>query len=65
MKTASIIFSSLSILMVLSELICGLWVKSNGMDPSSVSFHTSLGIGTVLVVLITIIMMLTFVVKKA
>lgn len=64
MKTTSIILSSLSILMALSELICGLWIKSNGAVPSSVSFHASLGIATVLVVLITIVVMLVFIVKK-
>ena len=65
MKTTSIIVSSLSILMVLSQLICGLWIKSNGAVPSSVNFHASLGIATVLVVLITIVVMLVFIVKKA
>ena len=64
MKTTSIILSSLSILMALSQLICGLWIKANGAVPSSVSFHASLGIATVLVVLITIVVMLVFIVKK-
>jgi hypothetical protein len=64
MKTTSIILSSLSILMALSQLICGLWIKSNGAVPSSVSFHASLGIATVLVVLITIVVMLVFIVRK-
>jgi|GEM_PF-2149297 len=64
MKTASILLSSLSMLMALSELICGLWIRSNGAVPSSVSFHASLGIATVLVVLITIMVMLVFIVKK-
>jgi hypothetical protein len=64
MKTTSIILSSLSILMALSQLICGLWIKSNGAVPSSVSFHASLGIATVLVVLVTIVVMLVFIIKK-
>jgi hypothetical protein len=64
MKTTSILLSSLSILMTLSQLICGLWIKANGAVPSSVSFHASLGIATVLVVLITIVVMLVFIVKK-
>ena len=64
MKTTSILLSSLSILMALSQLICGLWIKSNGAVPSSVSFHASLGISTVVVVLITIVVMLVFIVKK-
>lgn len=64
MKTTSILLSSLSILMALSQLICGLWIKSNGAVPSSVSFHASLGIATVLVILVTIVVMLVFIVKK-
>ena len=60
MKTASIILSSLSILMLLSQLICGLWLASHGTDPSSLAFHSRLGIGTVVVVLVTLAVVLSF-----
>ena len=43
MKIASIVLSSITILMVLSQLICGLWIQSQGtIDPSSVTFHAGL-----------------------
>ncbi len=58
MKTTSIILSSLTILMALSELICGLWLQSHGADASNIAFHTQLGIGTVVMTLITLIVML-------
>lgn len=64
MKTASIVLSSLTILMVLSQLICGLWLRSHGSVPSSVAFHSQLGIGTVVMTLITIIVMLLYIFKR-
>ena len=60
MKTTSIILSSLSILMVLSQLICGLWLASHGADPSSISFHVRFGIATVLLTLVTLTVLLVF-----
>ena len=63
MKTASIILSSITVLMVLSQLICGLWMQSNGADASNIAFHTKLGIGTVIMALITITVMLIAIFK--
>lgn len=64
MKTASIILSSLTILTALSQLICGLWMQANGADASNKVFHTQLGIGTVVLSLITIIVMLIYILKR-
>ena len=64
MKIASIILSSLTILMVLSQLICGLWLQSNGSEPSSIVFHSQLGIATVVMTVITIIVMLVYIFKR-
>lgn len=64
MKTASIILSSLTTLMVLSQLICGLWIRSQGADPGSLVFHTRFGIGTVILTLITLLVMLIFIFKR-
>jgi len=58
MKTGAVILSVLTVLMVLSQLICGLWTESHGADPSSIAFHTQLGIGTVGVTLVTVIFLL-------
>jgi hypothetical protein len=63
MKIVSVALSSLTILMALSQLICGLWLKSQGAQPSDVSFHVELGIGTVSVAVITIIVLLFYVIK--
>ena len=63
MKIASIVLSSLTILMTLSQLICGLWIQSQGADPESIAFHSRLGMATVLVAVITVIVMLVFVIK--
>ena len=63
MKIASIILSSLTILMVLSQLICGLWLQSNGADASNIAFHTKLGIGSVAMTLITLVVLLIYALK--
>lgn len=64
MKIASIALSSLTILMVLSQLICGLWLQSQGADPGSLGFHVRFGIGTVVISLATIFVMLIFILKQ-
>jgi len=64
MNTLSIILSALTILMVLSQLICGLWLKFQGTDASSVAFHMRFGIGTVAMTLITVSVMLFSLLKN-
>jgi hypothetical protein len=64
MKTVSIILSSLTVLMALSQLICGLWLQSHGADASNITFHTQLGIGTVVMTVITLIVMLISIIKR-
>ena len=54
MKVVSIILSVATVVLALSQLICGLWIRSTGSTPDAVSFHASLGIGTVVVALATI-----------
>ena len=64
MKTVSIILSSLTILLALSQLICGLWLQSHGADASNIAFHTQLGIGTVIMTVITLIVMLIYMFRR-
>lgn len=64
MKTASIILSSLTLLMILSQLICGLWMRSNDYEQSSIAFHSQLGIATVVMTVITLIVMLVYIFKR-
>jgi cytochrome b561 len=57
MKIAINIMAVVSILLLLSTLICGLWMKAQpAVDPSSVNFHVTLGIATVIVTLITLVL---------
>ena len=64
MNTLLITLSSLTILMVLSQLICGLWLNFQGTDTSSVAFHIRFGIGTVAMTLITVTVMLISLLKN-
>jgi hypothetical protein len=55
MKILSIILSAITVLLALSQLTCGLWLQSHGATPESASFHASLGIGTLIAMLITLV----------
>jgi len=63
MKIASIVLASVTTLMVLSQLTCGLWLQAHGADPEGVAFHARLGIGSIVMSLVTIAVMLVFVLK--
>jgi|WetSurMetagenome_2_1015567.scaffolds.fasta_scaffold900112_1 hypothetical protein len=53
MKVLYVVLSVISLISILSEIICGLWIKSNAEKitdmASSVGFHMNLGIFTVVV----------------
>jgi 3-deoxy-D-manno-octulosonic acid (KDO) 8-phosphate synthase len=55
MKIAYGIASGLAIVMILSTLICGLWIKTHP-DPSSAQFHGTLAIATCIITLIALIL---------
>jgi len=55
MKIAYAITSGLSILMLLSTLICGLWIKTHP-DPSSSQFHGTLAIAAIILTIIALIL---------
>ncbi len=64
MKVVAVVLSSLTILMALSQLICGLWIQAqHSVDPSSLSFHSRLGIATVVMAVATVAVMLVRVLK--
>jgi hypothetical protein len=63
MTTVSIILSAITILLVLSQLVCGLWLRAKGGKPEDVTFHARLGIGSALTALVTVVVMLTVVVQ--
>lgn len=53
MNIVTIIMASLTMLLLLCQLICGLWIKSKGADEGNKKFHTRLGIWNVLTGLVT------------
>jgi hypothetical protein len=59
MNIIYILIAILTILLLLSLLLCGLWLKSHPTnDPSSVKFHLQLGITTIICSLISAILLI-------
>jgi len=59
MKIISIIIAAITVLLLLSTLMCGLWIKSKGLtDVGSLNFHMQIGIGTVIFGLISVILLM-------
>lgn len=65
MKVASFVLSSISILLVLSTLLCGFWLHSHGADPEGVAFHMKLASVTGVFVLISLGLMIALALKVA
>ncbi len=63
MKIAAIVLSSITILMALSQVICGVWIQSHPA-PDSVAFHVRFGIGTVIVAIVTVAILLVPVLRR-
>lgn len=62
MKLIMNLLSVLSIIGLLSTLICGIWMKQQAsIDPSSIKFHMTLGSASIA---ITIIVLALFMLKK-
>lgn len=59
MKTATLISAIITALLMLSTMICGLWIRANNItDPSSFNFHVNCGIASVIFSLITLVMVI-------
>lgn len=58
MRIITIIMSSLSGLLLLAVLICGLWIKTQkatlAVPDDAINFHINLGVVTVVITLLTI-----------
>ncbi|KUO51181.1 MAG: hypothetical protein APF76_16970 [Desulfitibacter sp. BRH_c19] len=58
MKIITTIMSSLSGLLLLSVLICGLWIRTQkttlAIPDDAINFHVILGVATVVITLLTI-----------
>lgn len=56
MKIAAVISSIITLLLLLSTMICGLWLKSG--QPGDISFHMNCGIASLVFCCITFILLL-------
>ncbi len=55
MKKATIISAVITVLLLLSTMTCGLWLRANNIsDPSSFDFHVNCGIAAVVFSVITL-----------
>ncbi|WP_099205907.1 hypothetical protein [Scatolibacter rhodanostii] len=55
MKTATIISAIITVLLLLSTMVCGLWIRANQIsDLSSLDFHMYTGISAVLFSILTL-----------
>lgn len=64
MKTLITLLSSASGLLLLSTMICGLWLKSQGATPESVQFHITIAIASIVLSLVTLGWMLFIVLRS-
>lgn len=55
MKMATIISSVITLLLMLSAMICGLWMKSG--HPGSINFHINCGIASFAFCFVTLILL--------
>ncbi|MDR0493312.1 MAG: hypothetical protein LBH74_06725 [Nitrososphaerota archaeon] len=59
MKIITLISVILTVLAVVSTMICGLWIRANNItDPSSLSFHRTMGIVSVVCCIITAVLVI-------
>lgn len=60
MKIISMISGTLTILLLLSTLICGLWIKANNLtnNSDSLAFHMKIGMASVLFGLLSAILLI-------
>ena len=58
MKLATIISSIITLLLLLSTMICGLWL--NAGNPGDIAFHINCGIAAVVFCFITLILLLCY-----
>lgn len=65
MKIVSLIVGILTMLLLLSTLICGLWINAKGLtnDSSSLAFHMKIGTASVIFGVISVILLIVQTVK--
>lgn len=66
MKILSIIFAAITGLLLLSTMICGLWIRSNKVtEISSLNFHMNIGIASVVFGCITLILLCSMILRRS
>ncbi len=60
MKLLTMIIAGSAGILLLSTMICGLWIRSQkgGVDPSSITFHSTIAIVSVLFGLLTAVLLM-------
>ena len=64
LRIATIIISIVTLLLLFSVMVCGLWIGSVDADAGSVSFHRTLGVASVLSGTVTCVLALVSSRKK-
>ncbi len=64
MNNISIVLGVIAIIMILSMVLCGLWLRTHPTsNPGALKFHFQLGLATLIVCLVAIILLLVKVSK--
>lgn len=59
MKTATLISAILTALLILSTMICGLWMRANSItEAGSINFHITCGVASAVFCLITMALLI-------
>ena len=62
MKIAALVSAVVTVLVVVSTMICGLWIRANNVtDPGSLDFHRTIGIASVVCCVITAILVIVLI----
>ena len=62
MKIATLLSAVITTLLVLTTMICGLWIRANSItDPSSFDFHIGAGIASVVFSVITTVLVVVLI----
>lgn len=64
MKSATLISAIITTLLMMTTMICGLWMKANNIsDAGSLSFHINCGIASVVFSFITMLLLIIFLLR--
>lgn len=65
MKVVTLASSIITTLLLLTTMICGLWIRANNVtDTGSLNFHVNSGIASVIFCLVTMILIIAFLIRQ-